>query len=105
MNNRDTPVAGRTNMRITPVRAAVVVAAVALVAAACTPGKKASAPPTKATAAISTDVAAAGKVTLTVWDQEVRGGQNAEITQLNKEFQAKFPNVTIKRNSKSFSNL
>jgi len=34
-----------------------------------------------------------------------RRGQNSEITQLNKEFRAKYPNVTIKRNSKSFTNL
>ena len=55
--------------------------------------------------AISTDPAKAGKVALRVWDQEVRGGQNAEITQLNKEFMAKYPNVTIQRTSKSFSDL
>jgi raffinose/stachyose/melibiose transport system substrate-binding protein len=51
------------------------------------------------------DVAKAGKVTLTVWDQEVRGGQNAQMRQLNSEFQAKYPNVTIKRVAKSFEDL
>ena len=51
------------------------------------------------------DVARAGKVTLTVWDQEVRGGQNAEITRLNKAFMAKYPNVTLKRVAKSFTDL
>ena len=52
-----------------------------------------------------TDVAKAGDVTLTVWDQEVRGGQNAQIKQLNEAFQAKYPNVTIKRVAKSFTDL
>src|SRR3954451_18965297 len=48
------------------------------------------------------DVAKAGNVTLTVWDQEVRGGQNAQIKRLNAAFQAKYPNVKIKRVAKSF---
>lgn len=51
------------------------------------------------------DPSKAGKVTLTVWDQEVRGGQNAEIKRLNAAFQAKYPNVTIKRVAKSFDDL
>lgn len=57
------------------------------------------------TVSIATDPAKAGKVTLNVWDQEVRGGQNAEVTELNKQFQSKYPNVTINRTSKSFSDL
>ncbi len=51
------------------------------------------------------DVAKAGNVTLTVWDQEVRGGQAKQIKQLNKAFQAKYPNVKIKRVAKSFTDL
>lgn len=51
------------------------------------------------------DVAAAGDVTLTVWDQEVRGGQAAQIKELNRQFQEKYPNVTIKRVAKSFEDL
>ena len=51
------------------------------------------------------DVAKAGPVTLTVWDQEVRGGQAAQIKRLNAAFQAKYPNVTIKRVAKSFTDL
>ena len=31
------------------------------------------------------DVAKAGDVTLTIWDQEVRGGQAKQIKQLNKD--------------------
>jgi raffinose/stachyose/melibiose transport system substrate-binding protein len=51
------------------------------------------------------DIAAAGDVTLTVWDQEVRGGQAAQIKELNKQFMAKYPNVKIKRVAKSFDDL
>ena len=51
------------------------------------------------------DVSKAGDVTLTVWDQEVRGGQAKQIKQLNEAFQAKYPNVTIKRVAKSFDDL
>lgn len=86
-------------------RLGVTVVGVAVLVTACTPGSKPSKPSERPTSAISTNVASAGPVTLTVWDQEVRGGQNAEITQLNKEFHDKYPNVTIKRNSKSFTNL
>jgi raffinose/stachyose/melibiose transport system substrate-binding protein len=60
----------------------------------------------KATETVSKpDVAAAGDVTLTVWDQEVRGGQAAQIKRLNEEFQEKYPNVTIKRVARSFEDL
>jgi raffinose/stachyose/melibiose transport system substrate-binding protein len=51
------------------------------------------------------DVAKAGPVTLTVWDQEVRGGQRRQIERLNEQFQAKYPNVTIDRVAKSFTDL
>jgi raffinose/stachyose/melibiose transport system substrate-binding protein len=51
------------------------------------------------------DVAKAGPVTLTIWDQEVRGGQAKQIKRLNQAFQAKYPNVTIKRVAKSFTDL
>ncbi len=86
---------------------AVVAGALLLATGCSTPGSSSTSPSTSAkpTSAISTNPASAGKVTLRVWDQEVRGGQNAEITQLNKEFMAKYPNVTIQRTSKSFSDL
>ena len=51
------------------------------------------------------DVAKAGDVTLTVWDQEVRGGQKRQIQQLNAAFEERYPNVTIKRVAKSFADL
>jgi raffinose/stachyose/melibiose transport system substrate-binding protein len=65
--------------------------------------KKAATP--AATVAAKPDISTVGDVTLTVWDQEVRGGQKKQIEQLNKEFQEKYPNVTINRTSKSFSDL
>ena len=48
------------------------------------------------------DPSKAGDVTLTVWDQEVRGGQRPRSSALNAAFQEKYPNVTIKRVAKSF---
>ena len=44
-------------------------------------------------------------MTLTVWDQEVRGGQDKPLKELNQAFMDKYPNVTIERTSKSFSDL
>jgi raffinose/stachyose/melibiose transport system substrate-binding protein len=58
-----------------------------------------------ATAAAKPDISKLGDVTLTVWDQMVRGGQNQEVTELNKQFMAKYPNVTIDRTKKSFEDL
>jgi raffinose/stachyose/melibiose transport system substrate-binding protein len=88
------------------VRWCAAVALSALVAACgAAPGsEKKNATPAPAANA-KPDIAKAGDVTLTVWDQEVRGGQNAEVTRLNKEFQQKYPNVTIKRVAKSFTDL
>ncbi len=51
------------------------------------------------------DVANAGEVTLTVWDQEVRGGQAAQIRRLNAAFERRYPNVTIERVARSFTDL
>ena len=57
------------------------------------------------TVAAKPDISKAGDVTLTVWDQEVRGGQRRQITELNKQFEAKYPNVKIERVAKSFDDL
>lgn len=86
----------------------LVVLSAALLAAGCSPpgsGSSSSTNAAKLNTSVATDPAKAGKVSLNVWDQEVRGGQDAEITQLNKEFHAKYPNITINRTSKSFSDL
>lgn len=84
--------------------AAVTVLATALTA--CAPGSGNDTPKnTSAPKAVNTDVAKAGRVTLTVWDQETRGGQDKRVKQLNDEFEQKYPNVTIKRVSRSFNDL
>ena len=44
-------------------------------------------------------------VTLLVWDQEVRGGQNAAMKALNAAFQKKYPDIKINRVAKSFTDL
>ncbi|UNZ16434.1 extracellular solute-binding protein [Streptomyces sp. 891-h] len=78
-----------------------------LLAAACVPGTDGSgaAGSQGAAATAIPDPGKAGKVTLTVWDQQTRGGANAQIERLNKEFEHKYPNVTIKRVARSFNDL
>lgn len=84
-------------------RGSVVVAVLALVAMACTPGgetHQASAPPEPA----RTGVTETGPVTLTVWDQECC--QVSKVwDQLNEEFMQKYPNVTVKRVNRDFGEL
>jgi raffinose/stachyose/melibiose transport system substrate-binding protein len=79
----------------------VVVAA--LLAAACTPGSSVTQPSAPPEPTI-TGVPDTGPITLTVWDQET--GQVSKVwDQLNAEFEAKYPNVTIKRVHSNFSEL
>ncbi|MEV0383628.1 extracellular solute-binding protein [Nonomuraea sp. NPDC050643] len=83
-------------------------AAGAALLAACAPGSSAPPAATSAPASASpvrTDAAALGNVTLTVWDQEVRGGQAAQMKQLNAAFEAKYPNIKLNRVSRSFDDL
>lgn len=44
-------------------------------------------------------------VTLTVWDQEVREGQDDQISTLNENFEDTYPNVDIERVSRQFTDL
>lgn len=75
-------------------------------AAACTPGSNtADQSEQDNDRTVQTDASKLGDVTLTVWDQEVRGGQNEQMTQLNDEFQKKYPNIKITRVSRSFDDL
>ncbi|MEA2485516.1 MAG: raffinose/stachyose/melibiose transport system substrate-binding protein, partial [Actinomycetota bacterium] len=46
-----------------------------------------------------------GPITLTVWDQDIRAAQEAEITKLNRMFEKRYPNVTIARVARSFFDL
>ena len=75
--------------------------------AACAPGSSNPTSTGSATAAsaVTTDATKLGAVTLLVWDQEVRGGQAAQMAELIKEFEAKYPNIKIKRVSRSFDDL
>lgn len=88
-------------------RSLAVAAAAVLGLTACTPGSGSddTAPTRDSSTPVETDVAAMGEQTLTVWDQEVRGGQDEQMTQLNEAFMEKYPNVTIERNSQSFDDL
>ncbi len=100
----------RTTPRISPLRLLAATTALAALAftAACAPGGGTSTSTTSATtsqAAVVTDAAAMGDVTLTVWDQEVRGGQNEQIEALNAAFHEKYPNITINRKAQSFDDL
>lgn len=90
-----------------PARRSLVAAGVGLMvlASGCAPGSEGGSGTETKADDVQTDIASAGEVTLTVWDQEVRGGQAAQIKQLNKDFQEKYPNVTIKRVSRSFDDL
>jgi len=80
----------------------------ALGVTACAPGSSTPAgggTPQPTERAVQTDAAALGDVTLTVWDQEVRGGGNAQLTTLIDGFQKEYPNIKIKRVSRSFDDL
>jgi raffinose/stachyose/melibiose transport system substrate-binding protein len=70
---------------------------------ACTPGaepREVSAPPAPAV----TGVTETQPITLTVWDQET--GRVSEVwDQLNAEFEAEYPNVTVKRVNRDFGEL
>ena len=104
-----TPVSTRTYLRRRHGRPTAVLGAavLALGLAACAPGSTGGEEGGTETEAsdVETDVAAMGDVTLTVWDQEVRGGQDEQIEELNAAFMEQYPNVTIERDSRSFNDL
>jgi raffinose/stachyose/melibiose transport system substrate-binding protein len=87
-------------------RAAVSAGLVALLAAGCAPGGEDDSgaepeAPAQTEEADDTDE----EVTLIVWDQEVRGGQNEVMEELNAAFEEAHPNITIERVSRSFEDL
>jgi raffinose/stachyose/melibiose transport system substrate-binding protein len=90
---------------MTPQRTAAVVAAfaTALLLAACAPGGSAPATRTKL-GPVSQDLGT-GEITLTVWDQNTEGGSDQAQRELNSAFEKKYPNVTINRVARSFSDL
>lgn len=91
------------NRHLTPLIAAAAVGVIGL--GACAPGSSPTTASSAPAASVTTDASKLGSVTLTVWDQEVRGGQEAQMSALIKAFQAKYPNITIKRVSRSFDDL
>ena len=96
------------NLRLPRTRDLALTAAalLALTATACAPGDDDDGGGTTTEAGdVETDVASMGDLTLTVWDQEVRTGQDKQIDALNASFEDKYPNVTIERVSRSFEDL
>jgi raffinose/stachyose/melibiose transport system substrate-binding protein len=99
----------RGTRRPTALALLALVLATLLAACGATPGGEAedneqAARETQRTAR-KVDVARAGNVTLTVWDQEVRGGQARQIKRLNRAFEQRYPNVAIRRVARSFNDL
>ncbi|MBE1464935.1 extracellular solute-binding protein [Kibdelosporangium phytohabitans] len=82
----------------------VIVAAAALVLAACAPGAD-NKPAQQPAGQVRKDVGALGDVTLTIWDQETRPAQESQIKALNAQFQSKYPNIKINRVGRSFDDL
>src|SRR5690625_6938891 len=74
----------------------------ALSLAACAPGSSGDSGADEETP--SGDDGTAGSSTLTVWDQEVRGGQDEQMSRLNEAFEEEY-GVEINRNSQSFDDL
>ncbi|UPK74492.1 extracellular solute-binding protein [Nocardioidaceae bacterium SCSIO 66511] len=91
--------------RIGRVIAAGGVALALATAAACAPGDDNGGGTETKKSDVNTDIADAGDVTLTVWDQEVRGAASKTMDELNAAFEKKYPNVTIDRVSRSFEDL
>ena len=92
--------------RLVPAAGLASAALVAMALAGCVPGSGTGSPsPSGSDRAVETDVSAMGEETLTVWDQEVRGGQDEQMKLLNAAFEEAYPNITIKRESQSFDDL
>lgn len=92
----------RLRARSWPVLAAL---SLALATSGCAPGSDSDGATDTSADEVDTDVAGMGDLTLTVWDQEVRGGQDEQIEALNAAFMEEYPNVTIDRVSRSFEDL
>jgi raffinose/stachyose/melibiose transport system substrate-binding protein len=71
--------------RLSKVSVAAVSALLTL--SACAPGPSGTSPTSSSTAPVSKDVAAAGPVTLTVWDQNTEGAITDAQEKLNAAFQ------------------
>jgi raffinose/stachyose/melibiose transport system substrate-binding protein len=95
-----------TRTRLCRLGAALTAASAVLILSACAPGPSGGGnTPPSPTNAVSKDVASAGPVTLSVWDQNTDGGIAKAQDQLNAEFEKMYPNVKINRTVESFSDL
>lgn len=81
-----------------------VAAALALGLTACTPGGSAAPASSASLGRVSKDLGSS-KTTLTVWDQNTDPGIDDAQKELNAAFEKEHPNITIKRVSRSFTDL
>ena len=94
--------------RIRPRRtlgAGLAVTALLATTVACAPGEEGGSGTETQSEDVTTDISEVGDVTLTVWDQEVRGGQAEQIAALNEAFMEEYPNITIEPRPRSFDDL
>lgn len=94
--------------QITALTVGMLAAATAAALAGCAPGTSsggASGNATGTSTSSATKTVESGTYTLTVWDQNNTGDIDTAQNKLNGEFHAKYPNITIQRNSQSFSDL
>src|SRR5690606_27257325 len=89
--------AGGASMRTTRWIATGGVVLAMTVAGACAPGSDGGSGTETSKENVNTDISEVGDVTLTVWDQEVRGAQSKAMDELNAAFEKKYPNVTVER--------
>ncbi|WP_295119916.1 extracellular solute-binding protein [uncultured Leifsonia sp.] len=89
--------------QFTAIAVGALAAATAVLLAGCAPGTSGGGDTSKTVAASKT--VESGKYTLTVWDQNNTGEIDAAQKKLNAAFEKKYPDITIKRNSQSFSDL
>src|SRR4051812_16364718 len=86
--------------------ACVAAAVAAAVLAGCTPGTSSkaanTAPPSSG---VQTDPARLGKVTVHVLDYFTGGVDNSWMSQVVKQFETKYPNITIRRQSMGWGDV
>lgn len=81
---------------------AVLVAVVGLTGCGLTPGDQGEEPSKRATRAVSTDIAKVPPTTLKVW---IVSEAEPQVDALNREFERRYPNVTVRTVSKAYEDL
>lgn len=83
---------------------ALMLAGGALLLSACSPGASSTTASSTTASTVSTDVASAGTVSLTVMDYETEGSPRGDaMDAINAAFHSKYPNVTIIRQVTAFT--